>query len=345
MGDVELCDSELPSFFETVAADSLVSSLRSALAFSVSVFAARNPRLNPILEHEDEAFACLMLLLEWQSLASNDASVAESLYGLRRAGAASGAAVGLSRLQRLGSVVALVVLPYLRAKAARAYAARTGGTAAQLGLLPSTRPSTDAVPSRAERAFLTLYPLCSTAVDLLSWTCGVAFVLGKSRTHSPSLRALRLALVRCQPGDADALGARGAKARAALLRGVPAGRALLQLFFAAADAARPTLLAAVLAFKLAEWWFSADTQKAMAPDTKLPVPPPPPPLPLAFGGVPLPLNKRLCPLCNKTRKNAALCAPSGLAFCYPCIFGALQATGRCPVTGVPCSEAELWRLF
>ena len=46
-----------PTFFELIAADRLVPSLRAALVYSLGVLAARRPGLTRILDHEAEAFA------------------------------------------------------------------------------------------------------------------------------------------------------------------------------------------------------------------------------------------------------------------------------------------------
>ena len=111
------------------------------------------------------------------------------------------------------------------------------------------------------------------------------------------------------------------------------------------DAARPTLVASVLGFKALEWWFGT-AEATLAPAQRLPVPPPPPPLPLAMGGVPLPEDARTCPLCLRPRTNPAVAAPSGIAFCYPCLRAALDTNaGRCPVTGVPVGADQVRRLF
>ena len=73
-----------PTFFELIAADKLVPSLRAALVYSVGVLVSRRPSLARLLDHEDEAFALFMLLVEWHSFATSDGSLAEGLYGLQR---------------------------------------------------------------------------------------------------------------------------------------------------------------------------------------------------------------------------------------------------------------------
>jgi hypothetical protein len=57
-----------PTFFEMSAAQNLPSSLRSALLYSLGVMAQRRPILHRVLDHSDEAYSLLMLLLELHSL-------------------------------------------------------------------------------------------------------------------------------------------------------------------------------------------------------------------------------------------------------------------------------------
>ena len=179
----------------------------------------------------------------------------------------------------------------------------------------------------------------------------LAFVALGARTHSPLLALMRMRLVRARLEDVQACAARSAAARRAAIDAASSGRVgalrvmLLQSCFGVVDAARPGLVAAVLGFKVLEWWFST-AEAALAPSQRLPVPPPPPPLPLAPGGLPLPADVRACPICLRPRTNAAVAAPSGIAFCFPCLRTALDSNnGLCPVTGVPVGADQVRRLF
>ena len=144
-----------PTFFELVAADRLVPSLRAALVYSLGVLVQRRPSLARVLDFEDEAFALFMLLAEAHSFATSDGSVAEGLYGLERtrltprprpasratestlraavtalslasgvpdAGRERRRALRITPRQRLASVAALVALPYARDKLDKLYA-------------------------------------------------------------------------------------------------------------------------------------------------------------------------------------------------------------------------------
>ena len=127
-----------PTFFELIAADKLVPSLRAALVYSVGVLVSRRPSLARLLDHEDEAFALFMLLVEWHSFATSDGSLAEGLYGLQRTRARGSraprtepasrrepresAARRITKAQRIASVVLLAAVPYARAKLDKLYA-------------------------------------------------------------------------------------------------------------------------------------------------------------------------------------------------------------------------------
>jgi peroxin-12 len=110
------------------------------------VFSQRHPWLHRLLACEDEVFAALVLLLDGHSLLKGtDGTFADSLYGLRRRPLreqgpssslrnqpsslnnqqlrAAGPGNGLSRRQRWLVLAVSVLLPYLRAKAERAYKA------------------------------------------------------------------------------------------------------------------------------------------------------------------------------------------------------------------------------
>ncbi|MCO5576731.1 hypothetical protein L7F22_030548 [Adiantum nelumboides] len=122
-----------PTFFEMAAAQQLPASLRAALLYSLGVLAQRRPILHKIIDYSDEAFGLLMLVLEAHSLRTTDASFAESLYGLRRRPVgiklnskqqATGK-TSITRRHRYLSLLFLVGLPYLKAKAQAVYDAQS----------------------------------------------------------------------------------------------------------------------------------------------------------------------------------------------------------------------------
>lgn len=52
-------DGLRPTFFELVAADRLMASLKAAVVYSLSVYAQRRPSLHRLLDREDELFFLL----------------------------------------------------------------------------------------------------------------------------------------------------------------------------------------------------------------------------------------------------------------------------------------------
>lgn len=95
-----------------------------------------------------------------------------------------------------------------------------------------------------------------------------------------------------------------------------------------------------------EWWYSSDNQGTIKGLTSLPVPPPP--LHLQQGQVGdrgAGLDLRSCPLCHRTRSNAAVLSTSGFAFCYRCIYTYVKANHRCPLTGLPSEPQHLIKIY
>lgn len=97
-----------------------------------------------------------------------------------------------------------------------------------------------------------------------------------------------------------------------------------------------------------EWWYSSDNQGAVKALTSLPAPPPP--LHLLWRGQgggdgrPGP-DLRSCPLCHRTRSNAAVLSTSGFVFCYRCIYTYVKANRRCPLSGFPSEPQHLIKIY
>eukprot|EP00978_Attheya_sp_CCMP212_P013835 scaffold34882_cov52-Attheya_sp.AAC.6 len=83
------------------------------------------------------------------------------------------------------------------------------------------------------------------------------------------------------------------------------------------------------------------------PGAGIAVPPPQPPKVMLSSNTPiqsLPLNKALCPLCRQTRVNP-VASTSGYVFCYRCLVLYVRDHGTCPLTGLPCPESKLVRVY
>lgn len=99
----------------------------------------------------------------------------------------------------------------------------------------------------------------------------------------------------------------------------------------------------VLVVQVLEWWFTEGEEELAEAQRR--VPPPPPAYPPHPGGVDLPDNPSVCPLCHGKRIAPAQLAASGYVFCYKCIFDAVAQGGCCPVTRIRASLNDVRRLF
>jgi len=109
-----------------------------------------------------------------------------------------------------------------------------------------------------------------------------------------------------------------------------------------ADNAKWAVYVGVFLIRFLQWWYSPDNaQRQVRPKA---APPPPPKARRHPKGVRVPSDSRKCPLCYRTRVNAAL-LPSGFVFCYTCIFNHLKTHGSCPVTRRPCRMEDLRKIY
>ena len=79
--------------------------------------------------------------------------------------------------------------------------------------------------------------------------------------------------------------------------------------------------------------------------TQLPIPPPPMPPNLLNKSDSDIMEKWSCPICKEPRINPTA-STSGYVFCYKCLVMHLRQKGEfCPVTGMPCRESRVVRLY
>ncbi|GAB4816887.1 hypothetical protein N2152v2_003933 [Parachlorella kessleri] len=365
-------DGLRPTFFELVAAERLMPSLKAAITYSLSVYAQRRPGLNRLLDHEDELFFLISVLLDRQSLHSNQASFAESLYALKRAPAspASGSSKEpMSPAQRQTSLMLLTLVPFLRAKLDALYQRllvqrqqRQGAWAlsqANGSYYPQQQPqqqqaALDRLHRLALRAFVQVYPWVHAAHEGVRFAYQLLYLLDATPYYSPSLHLLRLVVVRVA-GQEMLEHEQGRQQRrqerltAAQRRGGPwllqlLRRGWLRAGELATDHTRSVLILSVFAFKLLEWWYTSAEQRLGGSKALPPPPPPPAPRP-SPQGVPLPPDVSLCPLCRRSRTNPAMVAVSGYVFCYTCVHPFVSQEGCCPVTRVPCGVEHIRRLY
>lgn len=106
------------------------------------------------------------------------------------------------------------------------------------------------------------------------------------------------------------------------------------------DISKYLLPMTVFFFKFLEWWYSENRLTG----SSQPVPPPPEVPKQSLGGISVPEDRSLCPLCLKQRKNPAI-SQSGFAFCYPCIHNYVNEYQRCPITFIPTSLENIRKIY
>jgi hypothetical protein len=105
-----------PSFFEVAAQERILPSLFSAFEHAITVMASRHTRLLPIHKYRDEFFYACILLIQRQSLAISNGSLAEGIFGLKRLEVPLGS---LPDRKRHLSLLFLALLPYIERKLER----------------------------------------------------------------------------------------------------------------------------------------------------------------------------------------------------------------------------------
>ncbi|KAK9868707.1 hypothetical protein WJX84_006575 [Apatococcus fuscideae] len=375
MSFVSLGDgSTRPTFFELVAAERLLPSLKSAVLYSLRVFVQQRPSLYALLRRGDEAFALVNLLLDRSSLYNSSATFAETLYGLRRVqqdtpGQSSSKPADLSRASQRRTLILQVALPYLFCKCNALFSHHRPQIEAPLGLtarrsLPADTPppqggsSSRAAASlawlrrQALRLFLFGYPWLHAAWEGLRFGFQLLYLLDSSAFYSPELWLLGQSVVRVSGTELMEGERRKGQARQKQLQRTPSKPALLQLLqrgwlratWAVADHTRNALILSVFGFKLLEWWYNSAEGRIAGQQKKPPPPPPNPPLPVV-DGIDLPSDPGICGLCQRPRTNPAMLSISGYLFCYPCLHAHLVEHSHCPVTHISATQDDVWRLY
>jgi len=345
-----------PSLFELVAQEQLRDLLQPALKYVLAVFAQRYPRhLLRIVNRHEEFYAAIMLFVERHYLRKHNASFSENFYGLKRRrrpfidterakAAVGGIPPGENlRAQEIWrSLLFLVGVPYLRAKAQDYYEELGGGVTLDIdGPANQLRAPRD--PGLWRRIFKALYPWLNTSFELWLLVCNVAYLFGQTPFYRPWLSWIGIDLRR--------LGVEDFRATVMAAKNSPGGPHtplawIRRLLFASPQALfeslRLLLPTAIFFVKFLEWWYSPGSPARSFSTSPLgPAVPPPRMLPPHPQGIPFhPQSYGKCPICLDSIKNATA-LPSGYVFCYRCAYDHVEQHGKCPVTLLP---ARIWQL-
>ncbi|GAA5919352.1 hypothetical protein JCM1841_004357 [Sporobolomyces salmonicolor] len=292
-------DPYRPSLFELAAQDQLRDLLSPVVRYVLSVFAQRNPRhLLRLVNSHDELFALCMFLIERHYLVHYSTSFAEYFYGLKRRRVLSRGGGGareertkaafelmgksdrLGKREVRGSLVFLVLLPYLRTKAQDWYERLGGGADADLFDDNTSRPSLTGIlrdPSLPlwtrlttllQALFKRLYPHLNLLYELYLLVFNLRYLFGKSPFWRPWFQLLGIEVRRMGQEDYQALSAAPSLLSTLLApppSSPPSTRPPLSLILRrllaltprlALDSLSLALPMAIFGFRFLEWWYS-----------------------------------------------------------------------------------------
>ncbi|KIY45911.1 hypothetical protein FISHEDRAFT_76145 [Fistulina hepatica ATCC 64428] len=362
-----------PSLFELVAQEQLRDLLQPALKYVLAFLAQRYPRyLLRIVTRHEEFYALLMLVVERHYLRKHNASFAENFYGLKRRRRpfiepvrATEAVGGIPEGEKLRdrdismSLIFLVGIPYLRAKALDYYEQLGGGldlTTVQENLSSrQIRELTDeSFKGRMKRLFKRLYPYMNSGFEVWLLISNISYLFGETPFYRPWLAWIGLDIRRL--GIEDFVSTENqfpqnaniklSSQRAASTVVPPRPKTWRKAIAASPklllDSLRFLLPTAIFFVKFLEWWYSTGSPARSFSASPLgpAVPPPtllrPHPQGISFD----PSDYGKCPLCHDTLNNPTA-MPSGYVFCYRCAYEQVEKQGCCPVTLLP---VKMWQL-
>ncbi|GJJ07584.1 hypothetical protein Clacol_001787 [Clathrus columnatus] len=317
-------DPKRPSLFELVAQEQLRDLLQPALKYVLAVFAQRNPRyLLRIVNRHEEFYSIIMFIVERHYLKTRDASFAENFYGLKRrrkqfipterADLAVNSLLPENKLRSKDiwqSLLFLIGIPYLRAKAQDYYESLGGGVDEDILRNTSLNSSSDhsSRKEKLRRLYKRVYPILNFIYEiwLLYWNIGYLF--DKTSFYRPWLSWLGLELRRLGPEDMKPLASinKRESRRGQLTLGISS----VPRFFL--NSLRILLPSAIFFIKFLEWWYSPSSPARILARPKTgPAIPPPKMLQPHPQGVPMEnLQYGQCPICRNYIANATA-LPSG----------------------------------
>ncbi|KAK9087785.1 hypothetical protein Syun_030179 [Stephania yunnanensis] len=283
---------------------------------------------------------------------------------------------GLQKHQKVLSVAFMVVLPYFKSKLHSIYKREREATLQaslwgpgdirfddvdpldngeasvdSMGVLTAETSSWERIRKRTKAIIGAFYPWLHATNEGLAFAYQLLYLLDATGFYSLDLHALGIHVCRATGQEIMDNSSKISNMRSRereRLRGPPWLKALqsmlLSCMYTSLDYAQTGLIAAVFFFKMMEWWYQSAEERMSAP-TVYPPPPPPPPPKVAEGGIPLPPDRTICPLCSQKRVNPSVAAVSGFVFCYTCIFRYVTQYKRCPVTLMPTTADQIRKLF
>jgi hypothetical protein len=327
------------------------------------------------VERFEDVFSLVWTCLQWRSIINTGASVVEGLYGLKRVTYVDGKARQISKRQRALSILLMIVLPrlmdHLRDLAtqlnrqtwssltseAANYEPATNSTTPPFTvssfqnnptrfLRSATERLTHAALQTAVRGFAVTFPYVELAGDLTTLAYKLLYVCRRSEHHHPVFALLDMTLVKARHvNTADTLPTGPADSTSTAVS-IPTSNVPNAVV---ANWPVTVVLMLILAVRTAEYLQSQRASLSASSlsrrlSTPAPLPAVPKPAPVGRGCVIPPIDASLCALCNRKRTNPCA-STSGYVLCYMCLLPYVREHKSCPVTGLPCTELGIIRLY
>ncbi|XP_054749359.2 peroxisome assembly protein 12-A-like [Lytechinus pictus] len=334
-----------PSFFEVLAQESLMVTLRPALSYFLKVLAENHPaQFGRLHRWSDEVYSTLDLILQHHFLTNTSASFAENFYSLKRVPLSSTSVTstisqGLPKKEHLLSLALLVVIPYIKLKLDAKFHKWTDES------LDASDRGRQSI-KRYKKIFLAVYPYLHLSWESSILVYQLRYLFRQSHVHSPFLK---LAGVKLQYLSREDMLLSSDSSDAILSADLSLKSRLLyymkRLVGGVAIAISNGLSVGVFFLQFLEWWYMSEDHQSALAATSLPIPEPPKEREPEYCQILLPRDVTLCPLCQKKRTNDTTLLTSGYVFCYPCIYTYIKKHQRCPVTRYPSELCHLIKLY
>jgi peroxin-12 len=340
--------SPLPSFLEMMMIEEATNSAQRGLKLALETAVerasrtARSPspwraRLAQLLEYIGRAYGAELRLLVTYLVnrhclrSSACASVAESLYGGRRAKLGAAKEGGLRSVLPLAEIdktrlsLMLAVGPYIQERLEQLFQ--------RFKQQSSSRPNCTTTWAKLRNLFVTVYPFLHMTKEGTIVAYQWMFLMGKTLFFHPLNHMSGQVVRRTTMADA------------------PPSKDSTQptVSIPAVDPLHKAVLLGLSSTLIMGWLHQfRSLLRAHEQHSDDRIPPPPSPLLVQFDPKtrlrPPLSNPTHCPLCRQPRLNPTV-ATSGYVFCHRCLVLFVREHAKCPLTGVKCPESRIMRIY
>ncbi|XP_077290086.1 peroxisome assembly protein 12-like [Arctopsyche grandis] len=320
-------ENEKPSIFEVIAQESLQSTIQPALRRIVE-FLLSNRQNSIFIKWFDEFYLLFNTVIQYNYLRHYASSFAENFYGLKRISLKSqmfSDGFHLPLKEESLSLLQLIAFPYLRQKLEQLVQHYKYDE--MDGLSPKGWRGI------YRKVFINFYTFLHTAYEFLCLVQYLAYMSGKSKSHSPLLKILSLSLT-----YAPNITKTDEATWSTFWNNISSGNictAKISFGMIGTVFLRTMELSAFF-IQFLKWCEDKSTQLNL---NSMPIPDAPKPdiRSTQF------MNK--CPICLQNWKTPTVLSVSGYVFCYKCLIRHLNDESKCPVTKYDANVNDIIRVY